>query len=131
MLLERSAAPSARRRFNFNQCTRATALLNNFRRIIVGSTEAIFCLDPAWYMIYTVRNSSRGKVMFSQACVKNSVHGGVHGRGACMACEHAWQAGMHGRGCVWQGGHAWQERRPLQPTVRIYWNAFLFKMCWN
>ena len=67
----------------------------------------------------TVRSSSCGKVMFSLACVKNSVHGGgvhgkkgVHGRG-CMA------GGLHGRGCVWQGsvcgrgacmagGHAWQ-----------------------
>ena len=27
--------------------------------------------------IITVRNSSCGKVMFSQACVKNSVHGGI------------------------------------------------------
>ena len=26
--------------------------------------------------IFTVRNSSCGKVMFSQACVRNSVHGG-------------------------------------------------------
>ena len=31
-----------------------------------------------------------GKVMFSQACVKNSVHrGGVHGRGACVVGGHA------------------------------------------
>ena len=50
------------------------------------------------------------KVIFSQACVKNSVHGGggdhacvaggvsgrgdMHCRGACVA------RGMHGRGCV-------------------------------
>ena len=26
--------------------------------------------------IFTARNNSCGKVMFSQACVKNSVHGG-------------------------------------------------------
>ena len=41
--------------------------------------------------IITVRNSSCGKVMFSQACVKNSVQGG-----ACVA------GGMHGKGgaCV-------------------------------
>ena len=44
-----------------------------------------------------------GKVIFSETCVKNSVHGG----GACMA------GGMHG-GCVWvrgmcgRGGHVWQ-----------------------
>ena len=66
--------------------------------------------------------------MFSQACVKNSVHrGGVHGGGcawqwACvagvgMAGGHAWQGmcvvggvagicmvgGVHDRGCAWQG----------------------------
>ena len=80
---------------------------------------------------------SRGKVIFSEACVKNSVHrgghawqggmcgrgcawqgaymmGGMCGRGgACVAGGHAWQGdmhgggGMHGRGCAWQGC-AWQ-----------------------
>ena len=48
--------------------------------------------------------------MFSQACVKNSVHGGgscVMGGGACMVGD------MHGR----------EERRPPK---RTYWNAFLF-----
>ena len=52
---------------------------------------------------------SWGKVIFSEACVKNSVHGG-----------HAWQGGMHGGGvhgrgacvvvgtCMAGGGHAWQ-----------------------
>ena len=46
---------------------------------------------------FTVRNSSCGKVMFSQACVKNSVHTrGMRGKGG-----HAWWEGM----CV--GWHAW------------------------
>ena len=36
---------------------------------------------------------SCGKVIFSQACVKNSVH-----REGC-----AWQGGVHGRGCAWWG----------------------------
>ena len=69
----------------------------------------------------TVRNSSCGKVMFSQACVKNSVHvGGGHawqgvlcGRGECMAggmhgggtCV---QGGMYGRGVHGSGGNVWQ-----------------------
>ena len=46
--------------------------------------------------------------MFSQACVKNSVHwgGGV---------EHAWWGACKGVG---RGEHAWQERWPLQRTVR-------------
>ena len=59
--------------------------------------------------IFTARNSSCGKVMFSQACVKNSVHGGAWqggmcGRGACVmgAC----MAGdMHDRGACMAGGH--------------------------
>ena len=47
--------------------------------------------------------------MFSQACVKNSVHGwgghawqgGVHSReGHAWHGRCAWQGGMHGRGCV-------------------------------
>ena len=69
---------------------------------------------------------SWGKVIFSEACVKNSVPvGGMCGKGACMAWGmrgrgggHAWQGvcmvgeGMHGRGLcvvgVHGGGHAWQ-----------------------
>ena len=49
---------------------------------------------------------SCGKVIFSEACIKNSVHGrgmqGIRGsRGVCMAEGHAWQGGMCGRGaCV-------------------------------
>ena len=72
------------------------------------------------FNIYRLQQSC-GKAMFSQVCVKNSVHGGlhggrggdVHGRGACMAGGHVWQGGMHGRAaCVVEGmhgrGHAWQ-----------------------
>ena len=72
------------------------------------------------HLLITVRKRSCGKVMFSQACVKNSVGGG----GACMAggvCGrgNVWWAcvagGMHGMGacvaggcmfgrvCAWQG----------------------------
>ena len=76
--------------------------------------------------IFIVRNSSCGKVIFSQVCVKNSVArgvcvmgaymvggmlskglcmvGGMHGTGSCMA------SGMHGREvCIAGGGeHEWQ-----------------------
>ena len=51
-----------------------------------------------------------GKVIFSEACVKNSVHRG----GACVARRCAWQGGMRGGGHAWQGdacmagGCAWQ-----------------------
>ena len=57
--------------------------------------------------------------MFSQACIKNSVHrGNVHGGGVCGG-GHVWHracvvGGMHGRGhawqvgCAWQGEHVWQ-----------------------
>ena len=57
---------------------------------------------------------SWGKVIFSEACVKNSVHRGVcmvgamHGGGhkcwgGVCGGGHAWQ-----EGCVWQGGHVWR-----------------------
>ena len=64
----------------------------------------------------TVRDSSYGKVMFSQACIIPSVHrgedvhgleghirgkGDVHGGGG-----HAWQ-GVCMAGCVCGGGHTW------------------------
>ena len=70
--------------------------------IFIGEEKrAEFCYV---LMLITVRNSSCGKVMFSQACVKNSVHSG---RG------HIWQGGMHHRGHAWQGRmhgreHTWQ-----------------------
>ena len=72
--------------------------------------------------------------MFSQACVKNSVHkrGGGHAwqevcvvGGACMAGGMPGKGGMHDRGCVWRGGHVWQERQPLQRTVRILLECIL------
>ena len=76
-------------------------------------------------LIIAVRKRRRGKVMFSQACVKNSVHGeggtcmsgvcgegvhggrAMHGRGACMTGD-AWQEVVHGRGVHGRGWHVWQ-----------------------
>ena len=85
------------------------------------------------YLIFTVRNSSCGKVMFSQASVilftggrawqGACMAGGMCGRGVCMA------GGMHGRGHEWQGvvhGRR-QERWPLQRTVRILLECILVK----
>ena len=71
---------------------------------LVRSTFVLLIID-----IFNVRNGSCGKVMFSQACVKNSVH------------RRAMRGGWGG---MWQGvcmtrGHAWQEKRPLQRTVPI------------
>ena len=54
-------------------------------------------------LVITVRNSSFGKVMFSQASV-------ILSTGA-----RAWR----------KGGHAWQERWPLQRTVRILLECIL------
>ena len=60
---------------------------------------------------------SCGKVIFSQVCVKNSVHGGrgVCVKGVCMAGGHVWQGRVCvARGCVWKEGvcmaegHAWR-----------------------
>ena len=49
-------------------------------------------MPPCPEELITVRNSSCGKAMFSQACVKNSVH---RLKGACMS---------GGVGCVWREG---------------------------
>ena len=69
------------------------------------------------YGLLPPANEVWGKVIFSEACVKNSVHsgacmagcvcvagGGMHGRGACMVEGLVWQRGMHGRGHAWQEG---------------------------
>ena len=59
----------------------------------------------------TVRNSSCGKVMFSQASVILSTEGGHAWGGACVvggcvAGGHAWRGGMCGRGvCMARGVH--------------------------
>ena len=74
---------------------------------------------------------SWGKLIFSETCDKNSVHGaGGHAwQGVCMAGGHvsqgacmvgewgcAWQGGLHGRGHAWWGcvcvvgGHVWCDR---------------------
>ena len=60
--------------------------------------------------IFTVRNNSSGKVMFSQASVILYRAGGcVRGKGG-----HAWWGmymvgDVHGRRHAWQGEHAWWE----------------------
>ena len=67
-----------------------------------------------WTSYYRPQRSW-GKVIFSEACVKNSVHtegvhgkGGMNGRGALHGRGCVWLGGMHRRGCMWQEGHAWQ-----------------------
>ena len=67
--------------------------------------------------IFTVGNSSCGKVMFSQVCVKNSVHSG--GRGRVYPSMHwSWGGGcvsQHalGRWVVWQTP-PWADTLPAQ-----------------
>ena len=88
-------------------------------------------------LIFTVRKRSCRKVMFSQACVKNSVHseacmaGSMHGReyawqGACMAGGMC-GGGVHGRGHAWQGGMHGRRDGHCSRWYASYWNAFLFK----
>ena len=68
---------------------------------------------------------SWGKVIFSEACVKNSVRGGVCGRG------RVWQGDVHGRGaCVVGRGPCMAGVgaciRSISGRYASYWNAFLF-----
>ena len=92
---------------------------------------------PGEYRLHfiTVRNSSCGKVMFSQSWFKNSVQGGggMHNGGACMigdmrAGGHAW-----GLGACMAGGGREVRARSLQRTYRYaptgmhsYLNYLLF-----
>ena len=93
------------------------------------------------FFMYNYRpQRSWGRVIFSEAFVKNSVHmgrrawqGAVHGRGACMA------GGMHGKGAcvtggacmaggrVWLGGvlARYYEIRSMSGRYASYWNAYL------
>ena len=81
-----------------------------------------------------------GKVIFSEACVKNSVQrgggcdrGGVHGRGACVAggCAlqggHPWQGASMAVGACMAGGHCgrYYEIQSMSGQYASYWNAFL------
>ena len=83
--------------------------------VIIGVNDLLLC-----YLFISARNSSCGKVMFSQACVNNSVHGGVCHRNA--------------------GIHTPPDRHPPRQThphpqhygirstsgrYASYWNAFL------
>ena len=70
-------------------------------------------------VLITVRNSSCGKVMFSQASVSHSVHwdvrrsgcawwGGHAWQGACVAGGHIWWWGAFMVGAMCGGQYAWQ-----------------------
>ena len=93
--------------------------------IKLNTFKAVFYLSSL-LIIFTARNSTYGKVMFSQACVKNYFRGACMAGGMCVVgvvcvaggicVREAFMAGgacMTGgacvaRGHVWQGGHAWQ-----------------------
>ena len=96
-------------------------LLKQVQSVAVGGT-LFECL-----LVITVCNSSCGKVMFSRASVKNSVHGGV---------SVPLHAGIHplGRHSPWAdnylGGHPQADtptppRWPLQRTTRILLECIL------
>ena len=103
----------------------------------------------------TAPQQSCGKVIFSQTCVKNSVHredmhgrgcawqgacmvgamcgrgecmaGGMCGRGVCVAGGCV-QGGMCGRGRAWQGACV-TGKRQLQRAVRILLECILVLEC--
>ena len=74
--------------FDTNLCKRKSYV---WTRLCNGWTRSVS--TPFWsnyiVTVVTVRNSSYGKVMFSQACVKNSVHSGGGGVSALL------HAGIH------------------------------------
>ena len=85
---------------------------------LTGSTKSA---AYKFFFHFTARNSSCGKVLFSQACVKNSVHGeggmcGMHTpRHACP--PQAWPPG---------NTRGYYEMRSMSGRYESYWNAFLF-----
>ena len=97
-------------------------------------TPPVTCIlgkPGSWYttemLIVIVCNISCGKVMFSQVCVKNSVHReGMHGRGGLCVVK----GGMCGKGgaCMAKGEGIVRGRRDGLCSGRYasYWNAFLF-----
>ena len=84
-------------------------------------------------------NEVWGKVIFSEACVKNFVRGGawlLGGRAWLPGGMRGCWGGMRGRwgACVVAGGHAWLPRggcigydeiRSMSGRYASYWNAFL------
>ena len=64
-------------------------------------------------MLLPPANEVLGKVIFSEACVKNSVHwGAMRARGACVTGGHAYPRGacmQEGHACLGDGSvHTWQ-----------------------
>ena len=65
----------------------------------------VFSVNFQVYFDYFYRpQRSWGKVIFSEACVNNSVH-----RGACVVAQGGMRGCTGGWGCVWfyLGGHVW------------------------
>ena len=104
-------------------------LFTNFILLRFSSCVAAIGFVSVYFSSWSFYRSQRswGKVIFSEACVKNSVHR-VRGRawqGACVA------GGMRGRGgCVAGGGVrcAWQILRDTvnERAVRILLECILF-----
>ena len=105
-------------------------------------TSSTSLTSSSWALSNYRPQQSWGKVIFSEACVKNSVHRGqgvCMAGGACVAGGMCSRRSMHGRGHawgVWQGAcmtggachahpntmrYGWSMRR----QYASYWNAFL------
>ena len=77
--------------------------------------------------LFTTHNEVWGKVIFSEACVKNSVHRGVCMGGCVGVCVRGCMVG----GCV-AGGHAWQGRGAWQGGMhggRHVWQGAWWGAC--
>ena len=99
------------------------------------SADTFFQVKLVMYYFYRPQRSW-GKVIFSEACVKNPVHGGVACGGACsgVAGGCAWQGvcggGMCGRGAYMAGGMHGRKGgvcgiQSMSRRYASYWNAFL------
>ena len=106
-------------------------------RMLLKIARPVLKYDFILWSLITVRKRSCGKVIFSQAYVKNSVH-----RGGCIPARTGTDnppgrppgqtppgrhpPDRHPRADTHLGRHPLPSRRPPRRTVRILNNAFLF-----
>ena len=89
---------------------------------------------PTVLCFITTRNSSCGKVIFSQVSVSHSVYGGCGLQGGAWVAGGMCGGGVHGRGHAWWGdthvsNAGYYEIWSMSGRYASYWNAFFFGLC--